>query len=307
MLFLIISFLFYSNELVFLTSVEVSAVLILLLTGSSSTKESSSALNYLLSFGMLFRCFLFIDVILGSKVTLHTMYVVRGLLGLSVVTFCSKLPVLGLHQWLPRAHVECTAMGSAILGGVFLKLRVALLNYELPTSFIAGGLMLALVATLVMMSTVDFKIFVAFSSISHMTLIFTGFYTNIYMGVLIYLVVHTLLSAAMFWLYSKEYGAVRTRLFSTFGSYSSSWLMFLWLGLPFFPVFITELFVMAMFSYVTTVGFFLLFSVLFLFCVVLLSFINRRVVASTSSYTLGVRKYHLVECTVIFTVGWILI
>merc|ERR1711892_1041962 len=172
-------------------------------------------------------------------------------------------------------------MGSAILGGVFLKLRVALLNYELPTSFIAGGLMLALVATLVMMSTVDFKIFVAFSSISHMTLIFTGFYTNIYTGVLIYLVVHTLLSAAMFWLYSKEYGAVRTRLFSTFGSYSSSWLMFLWLGLPFFPVFITELFVMAMFSYVTTVGFFLLFSVLFLFCVVLLSFINRRVVAST--------------------------
>jgi len=169
------------------------------------------------------------------------------------------------------------------------------------------GLSLTLVSTLVMSSTVDFKIFVAFSSISHMTLVFTGFYVNIYVRVLIYLVVHTLLSAAMFWLYSKEYGAVGTRLFSTFGSYSSSWLMFLWLRLPFFPVFVTELFVMAMFSYLSPLGVLLLFSILFLFCVVLLAFINRRVVASRGVYVTSQRKFHLLECSLIFLVGWLLV
>merc|ERR1712055_1039560 len=98
-------------------------------------------------------------------------------------------PLMGLHQWLPRAHVECTAMGSAVLRGVFLKLRVAMLNYQMPFSFIAVRLVLTFISTVVMASTVDFKIFVAFSSISHMTLVFTGFYTNIYVRVLIYLVV----------------------------------------------------------------------------------------------------------------------
>jgi NADH:ubiquinone oxidoreductase subunit 4 (subunit M) len=291
----------------FLSSVEFSSVLILLLTGATSTKESKSALNYLLAFGMVFGCFLFVDVLLRSKVSLHTLFVSRGVLGLSVIAFSSKLPLMGLHQWLPRAHVECTAMGSAVLRGVFLKLRVAMLNYQMPFSFIAVRLVLTFISTVVMASTVDFKIFVAFSSISHMTLVFTGFYTNIYVRVLIYLVVHTLLSAAMFWLYSKEYGSVGTRLFSTFGGYSSSWLMFLWLGLPFFPVFITELFVMAMFSYMTRLGFVLLFTVLFLFCVVLLAFINRGVVASGSVYVTSQRKFHLMECSLIFIVGWILI
>ena len=306
-LLLVAIYLFCSSELYFLSSVEFSSVLILLLTRVSSTKESKSALNYLLAFGMVFGCFIFIDVLLGSKVSLHTLYVTSGLLGLSIVAFSSKLPIMGLHQWLPRAHVECTAMGSAVLGGVFLKLRVAMLNYQLSFSFVAIGLLLALVSTLVMAATVDFKIFVAFSSISHMTLVFTGFYINIYTRVLIYLVVHTLLSAAMFWLYSKEYGAVRTRLFSTFGSYSSSWLMFLWLGLPFFPVFITELFVMTMFGYMTSLGFFLLFVVLFLFCTVLLAFINGGVVTSESFYVVSQRKFHLTECSLIFAIGWVLV
>jgi len=302
-----VAYLFCSNEMMFFSSVEVSSIMILLLTGISSTKESSSALNYLLSFGMLFGCFIFIDVLLGAKVSLHTVFLVGGVLRLSVIAFSSKLPLLGLHQWLPRAHVECTAMGSAVLRRVFLKLGVALLNYELPHRFVACGLLLALVSTFIMMATVDFKIFVAFSSISHMTLVFTRFYVNIYSGVLIYLVVHTLLSAAMFWLYSKEYGVLGTRLFSTFGSYSSSWLMFLWLGLPFFPVFITELFVMSMFNYLTVLGFVLLFAVLFLFCTVLLAFINGGVVSSSSGYSTGVRKYHLMECSLVFVVGWILI
>merc|ERR1712003_571843 len=208
-------------------------------------------------------------------------FLMRSVMRVSVIAFLSKLPAFSLHQWLPRAHVECTAMRSAILRRVFLKLRSRILNYTLSVRLLPIGLLLGLISVIVMFSTVDFKIFVAFSSISHMTAIFTRVYLNMPIGVYVYLVVHTLLSAAMFWLYSKEYERVGTRLFTTFRVYSTVWLMFLWLGLPFFPVFITELRVVTTF-----------FN---------LSLTRVAVLVSTH------RKYHLFECTLIFLLGWCLI
>lgn len=43
----------------------------------------------------------------------------------SLVIFCTfavKLPIYGLHFWLPIAHVEAPTFGSIILAGVLLKL-----------------------------------------------------------------------------------------------------------------------------------------------------------------------------------------
>merc|ERR1712003_445350 len=198
-------------------------------------------------------------------------FLMRSVMRVSVIAFLSKLPAFSLHQWLPRAHVECTAMRSAILRRVF------------------------------------FKIFVAFSSISHMTAIFTRVYLNMPIGVYVYLVVHTLLSAAMFWLYSKEYERVGTRLFTTFRVYSTVWLMFLWLRLPFFPVFITELRVVTTFFNLSLTRVAVLFTLLLLFCVVLLAFVNGGVITRRSVLVSTHRKYHLFECTLIFLLGWCLI
>jgi len=36
--------------------------------------------------------------------------------------FMVKLPVFGVHLWLPKAHVEAPVSGSMILAGVLLKL-----------------------------------------------------------------------------------------------------------------------------------------------------------------------------------------
>jgi NADH-ubiquinone oxidoreductase chain 4 len=33
-----------------------------------------------------------------------------------------KLPIYGVHLWLPKAHVEAPVSGSMILAGVLLKL-----------------------------------------------------------------------------------------------------------------------------------------------------------------------------------------
>jgi len=290
-----------------LTSVEFSPIIILLLMGTSGTKESNSALNYLFRFRMFFGCLLFSDVLIGASINVDAIFLMRSVMRVSVIAFLSKLPAFSLHQWLPRAHVECTAMRSAILRRVFLKLRSRILNYTLSVRLLPIGLLLGLISVIVMFSTVDFKIFVAFSSISHMTAIFTRVYLNMPIGVYVYLVVHTLLSAAMFWLYSKEYERVGTRLFTTFRVYSTVWLMFLWLRLPFFPVFITELRVVTTFFNLSLTRVAVLFTLLLLFCVVLLAFVNGGVITRRSVLVSTHRKYHLFECTLIFLLGWCLI
>ena len=290
-----------------LTSVEFSPIIILLLMGTSGTKESNSALNYLFRFRMFFGCLLFSDVLIGASINVDAIFLMRTVMRVSVIAFLSKLPAFSLHQWLPRAHVECTAMRSAILRRVFLKLRSRILNYTLSVRLLPIGLLLGLMSVIVMFSTVDFKIFVAFSSISHMTAIFTRVYLNMPIGVYVYLVVHTLLSAAMFWLYSKEYERVGTRLFTTFRVYSTVWLMFLWLRLPFFPVFITELRVVTTFFNLSLTRVAVLFTLLLLFCVVLLAFVNGGVITRRSVLVSAHRKYHLFECTLIFLLGWCLI
>lgn len=38
------------------------------------------------------------------------------------LTFGVKLPLYGLHFWLPMAHVEAPTFGSIVLAGVLLKL-----------------------------------------------------------------------------------------------------------------------------------------------------------------------------------------
>ena len=119
--------------------------------------------------------------------------------------------------------------------------------------------------------------------------------------------VHTLLSAAMFWLYSKEYEVVGTRLFVVFGVFSSVWTMFLWLGLPFFPVFITELRVVNTFFNISLLAALILFSLLVMFCIVLLAFVNGGIITGRSALASSHRKYHLFECSVLFLIGWVLI
>lgn len=47
----------------------------------------------------------------------------RGLALLVVLgAFLVKLPIYGVHLWLPKAHVEAPLAGSIILAGILLKL-----------------------------------------------------------------------------------------------------------------------------------------------------------------------------------------
>jgi NADH:ubiquinone oxidoreductase subunit 4 (subunit M) len=91
------------------------------------------------------------------------------------LTFAVKLPLYGLHFWLPIAHVEAPTFGSMILAGVLLKLGglgllrlMFLLNESLLTVLVGYLVVFLLYSTLVCCFQSDFKRMVAYSSVRHM-------------------------------------------------------------------------------------------------------------------------------------------
>lgn len=93
--------------------------------------------------------------------------------------FSVKLPIYGLHFWLPMAHVEAPTFGSVILARVLLKLGgVGLLRlsrlidtFSLKTSSLAYFIVFIIFRRLICCYQSDIKRLIAYSSVAHMIVI----------------------------------------------------------------------------------------------------------------------------------------
>ncbi len=96
-------------------------------------------------------------------------------------SFAVKLPIYGVHYWLPIAHVEAPTFGSIVLAGLLLKIGGCGLLRSLPFLVPSLSFLLRIVLSYVIISVVlsslvtrhqsDFKRLVAYSSVVHISLV----------------------------------------------------------------------------------------------------------------------------------------
>jgi len=162
-------------------------------------------------------------------------------MGLSagVVFFFGKLPIFCFHYWLPKAHVEVLTSGSVILAALMLKFGVCFLSAFLVE--LVFCLLLSFGSVCAIIRSSDYKVFVAFSSIMHITILRRGVRLfNEYFGI-VYLSFHTVLSAQIFYQLGVYYRVSRTRLLRFFRGLFRVLLTLVWLGLPPFILFVAEI------------------------------------------------------------------
>nr|YP_001023781.1 NADH dehydrogenase subunit 4 [Tigriopus californicus]ABI33096.1 NADH dehydrogenase subunit 4 [Tigriopus californicus] len=105
--------------------------------------------------------------------------------------FAVKIPVFGIHLWSPKAHVEASSGGSMVLVGVLLKLGGVGLWRVMPAAegLGLGGELLSslaiwggLVISIVCVVQSDLKLLIAYSSVSHMSLVVWGLMSFSFLG-----------------------------------------------------------------------------------------------------------------------------
>nr|BBC54777.1 NADH dehydrogenase subunit-4 [Acheilognathus melanogaster] len=141
-----------------------------------------------------------------------------------LLAFLVKMPLYGVHLWLPKAHVEAPVAGSMVLAAVLLKLggygmmRMMImldpLSKELAYPFIVLALWGVIMTGSICLRQTDLKSLIAYSSVSHMGLVAGGILIQTpwgFSGAVILMIAHGLVSSMLFCLANTAYERTHSR------------------------------------------------------------------------------------------------
>nr|YP_009059087.1 NADH dehydrogenase subunit 4 [Heteromycteris japonicus]AFC77840.1 NADH dehydrogenase subunit 4 [Heteromycteris japonicus] len=141
-----------------------------------------------------------------------------------LLAFLVKMPLYGVHLWLPKAHVEAPVAGSMVLAAILLKLggygmiRIMVilepLTKELCYPFIILAMWGVVMTASICLRQTDLKSLIAYSSVGHMGLVAGGILIQTpwgHTGALILMVAHGLTSSALFCLANTSYERTHSR------------------------------------------------------------------------------------------------